>query len=261
VDPQRGRLTFLGMAGGKNLLLYPPGPPSDLEFGGHRVWLGPQSEWPTSWPPPKNWESRPAATVKVAAPNVLEVTSQEADNFPSITRKYSWSRGGQLVCKASWRETQSQGRQAIHILQLAEGMTITARFKKNRLAPLGFVKLPISQRPEIQCHFKNPPHATRSRHQIHFRRKTTEEKFGLPVQPLVAANSEVVLRLRPGKFRGVVTGYPDLGFLTQIYLGADEWPVTEIEQLSPRLAPKKLGDVVEFSVLIELQENPARTCK
>jgi hypothetical protein len=59
----------------------------------------------------------------------------------------------------------------------------------------------------------------------------------------------------------VVTGYPDLGFLTQIYLGADEWPVTEIEQLSPRLAPKKLGDVVEFSVLIELQENPARTCK
>lgn len=261
VDPLRGRLTFLGTVGGDNLLLYPPGPPSDLEFGGHRIWLGPQSEWPTAWPAPKNWESQPAASVRVIRGGALEVLSPEARDFPSIRRTYHWSRSGLLICKSSWNEHQLRGRQAIHILQMAEGMTLTAKANKTAKVPRGFVKLPISNRPEIQTHFKSPPHVNRSGNQLEFRRWKTEEKFGFSVQTLIASRPGEELRLHPGKHRGIVTGYPDHGFLTQIYLGSDQWPVTEIEQLSPRLAPKKPGGTVEYSVAMELVKDPARICK
>jgi hypothetical protein len=254
-------LTFLGPADGDNLLLHPPGPPSDLEFGGHRVWLGPQSDWPATWPPPKTWESQPAASVRKISNNALEVKSPESAGCPSIRRVYRWERNGRLVCKSSWKEERPKGRQVIHILQMTEGTTVTAEPKKSELAPLGFVKLPLTNRPGIQTEFKAPPHGHRSGHQMTFRRLKTEEKFGLPVQTLVASKSDVELRFHPGKFRGVVTEFPDLGFLTQIYLGSDAWPVTEIEQLSPRLIPKNREEEVEFSVVVELIKKPARICK
>lgn len=255
VEPSRGRLTFLGKIGGKNLLLRPEGPPSDLEFGGHRVWLGPQTEWKALWPPPPEWESRRADTVKLKAGGQLEVASPENSvKVPSIRRIYRWSRPGLLECRVVWAEEERDGRQSVNVLQLADGAIVEAKASPNPSAPNGFVQIPLSGPLAPVARFAVPAQAKVTGNRVLMRRASSEAKLGFPVQTLTARWPDAVLVLRPGRTEGRVTGDPDSGFRSHVYLGPDEWPVMEIEQLSPKLSAWKKGRDVSFTVSIELDE-------
>jgi len=257
VEPSRGRLTFLGPVGGKNFLNRPPSSPSGLEFGGHRAWIGPQTEWKAFWPPPANWEMSPAQAVTLRRGQRLEVLSpQGSDEAPAIRRTYRWRRDGLLECEMSWREKSAGGRQAINIFQVSNDAIVEARARPSPAARRGFVLLPIAGRPGVQAAFPLPTQITVQRDRVLLRRGRDEEKVGFLEQTLIARWPQGEMRLHPGHIRGVKRGEPEKGFRAQVYLGSGPWPVVEIEQLSPRLRPRFPSATVGQAVRVELIKNP-----
>lgn len=68
VSVPRARLMHFGPDGSEvNLLLAPPTRANPNRLGGHRLWLGPQTEWPGFWPPPAAWEYHEAGTIGAAS--------------------------------------------------------------------------------------------------------------------------------------------------------------------------------------------------
>ena len=62
VSVERARLVYFGAVGAEHNLLFAPATRTGPHgWGGHRLWLGPQSLW--NWPPPAAWESSPARSV------------------------------------------------------------------------------------------------------------------------------------------------------------------------------------------------------
>lgn len=254
VDPSRGRLAYLGPRNGPNFLNAPAVPSDRLQLGGHRVWLGPQTEWKPFWPPPENWEMAPALTVKLRRPDLLEVESPAGTgDAVAIRRTYRWSANGRLECGVSWEERTRRGRQAMQIFQLAGDVVFEAIPKPTGSVPRGFVRLPIGSRPATETIFPLPRQATRSGDRILLRRKSAEEKLGFPTQTLSARWPQGALLLRAGRIKGKTVEEPDRGFNAQIYLGGDDVPLLEFEQLSPRLIPWRPGDRVGSTVLLELR--------
>lgn len=256
VDPSRGRLSYLGPKQGPNFLSSPSAPPDNLQFGGHRAWLGPQSEWKPFWPPPQNWESSPARSVTLRRPELLEIESPAGKgDAVSIRRTYRWLKNSRLECGVSWQESSSVGRQSMQIFQLKEGVVFEARAKPAGETPRGFVRLPIGPRPTTARNFAWPAHASRSGTHIQLQRRSQEEKLGFRTQKLIARWPGGEIVLHPGRITGRVSGEPDKGYNSQIYLGADERPAVEFEQLSPRLAPHQPGDRVGQTVVLELRRH------
>ena len=254
VEEARGRLTFLGRAGGRNLLLRHTGAPDPLKFGGHRVWLGPQDEWSHFWPPPANWEMMPAEGVSLRGSSELEVRSPKGPGTDeSIRRRYRWSAPGVLACTVSWTELVPSHRQAINVFQLSENTEVIATPVPSPAAPMGYVQLPISGRSATRYVFAPPPQAETRESRLLLRRQPTEEKLGFPLQPLTARWKDAELTLVQGKVHGVPVSSPGADYPSHVYLGGDAWPVLEIEQLSPRLRPQFPGAPVGQTVLLKLR--------
>lgn len=254
VEPSRGRLTFLGKIDGKNLLNRPRVPVNNLDFGGHRLWLGPQAEWTPIWPPPANWESAPAASVRLLKSGWLEVLSPVGPKGEAaIRRSYRWSREGLFASSVSWKETSSLGRQAMNILQVENSATVLARAKPSAHAPLGFARIPTEAGQVVETKIARPRVAFIRGNQVFLRRGGNQEKLGFLPQPLTARWRTVELIMHPGRVWGLVGSEPDDGFRSQVYLGSDEWPVLEIEQFTPRLRPILPGFAVGQTVTIELR--------
>jgi hypothetical protein len=255
IEPHRGRLSFLGLVSGPNLLNRPPGPPDVLQFGGHRIWLGPQTEWPVMWPPPSVWEMKPAARVQLRDDGILELqTGDGGEKAPLLTRTYHWKSEGWLVCGVSWLETRPEGRQSIQILQIDRQAEVVALPGSFAAAPRGYVRMPITKRKTTEREFPVPSHVRVEGDAVIMRLESEEEKLGFPVQPLLTRWKDVELRLHPGRWQGAEAGDPDEGFRAHVYLGSKDWPVLEIEQLSPRLRPSAPGTAVSHTVEIELSE-------
>ncbi len=253
VDPAGGRLTSLGPIGGRNLLSEPARDEGG-GFGGHRVWLGPQTEWEVFWPPPDNWEFSAADRITVSSDGSLSVVSPSAgSNAPALHRTYRWIADGRLECVVEWFESRPAGRQAIQIFQIAPGAVVEAEARPESPAPRGYVLLPLLDRPGLLRKFRAPPQVRRAGRRVILERAATEEKFGFAEQPLRARwPDRLELILHPGPGRGEVIDDPTEGYPTQVYLGSDAWPLIEIEQLSPRLRPEAPGGSVGHTVTIEL---------
>ncbi len=254
VDPARGRLSFLGPREGPNFLNSPSDPADPLQLGGHRVWLGPQTEWHPFWPPPANWEMTAAQWVKPNRGGILELeTSAKSGKEIAIRRSYRWQKEGLLECKVSWQERSPRGHQSMQIFQLAKGAVFEASPKPAKSAPRGFVRLPIGPRPTTETDFALPPHATSTGKTLLLRRMPEEEKLGFPTQTLSARWPDGELRLHPGRIQGKARNRPDGPYDSQIYLGADAFPLLEFEHLSPRLVPWWPGGRVSHTVLLEVR--------
>ncbi|MDX2079255.1 MAG: hypothetical protein SFU53_00580 [Terrimicrobiaceae bacterium] len=252
VEPTRGRLTFLGPTGGRNFLLRPE--PDGLGFGGHRVWLGPQTEWPVFWPPPANWENKAAARTRQTRDGTLIVDGADGGpQSPAIRREYRWISDGALECTVSWKETTTKGRQAIQILKIDPKAEVFAERAPTKSAPLGFIQLPIAGRPATHTHFAPSDHVKIQGRSVRFRRAQAEEKFGVPSQSLIARWADAEIHLHPRGQFGRAVGEPDGPFSSHIYLGAHDLEVVEIEQLSSRLVPERPGGRVGHSMLVELR--------
>jgi hypothetical protein len=141
----------------------------------------------------------------------------------------------------------------MQIFQLAGDVVFEAIPKPTGSVPRGFVRLPIGSRPDTEKIFPLPRHATRSGNRILLRRKSAEEKLGFPTQTLSARWPQGELLFHPGRIKGRIVEEPDQGFNAQIYLGGDDMPLLEFEQLSPRLIPGQPGERVGSTVLLELR--------
>ena len=254
MEPSRGRLTFLGNIDGKNLLNRPRRPVNNLDFGGHRVWIGPQIDWTPVWPAPANWESAPAASVRLLRSGWIEIISPAGPKGEAaIRRTYRWSREGLLTCSVSWKETSARGRQAMNILQIENSANVQARAEPGTHAPLGFARIPTDAGQVVDTKITCPPQAVIRGDRVFLRRGGRQEKLGFRPQPLTARWRTAELIMHPGRVWGLAGSDPDLGFRSQVYLGSDEWPVLEIEQFTPRLRPILPGLTVGQTVTIELR--------
>jgi hypothetical protein len=203
---------------------------NEFSWGGHRFWLGPQSEWSAVWPPPADWERSAAASVEVSG-KVLRVEHPRTHaNYPGLVRTYEWKEGV-LHCAASWQDARFHG---IHILQLPTMAVVRVERRITESLPLGYVLLPIFRRNELlTAREVSPAVAKVSGNEIILRTTGTSEKIGVPPQDIVAEIGAYRLTMRRGKMEGMAEATPDLGMLTQVFLGSDENVFTEIEQLTP----------------------------
>lgn len=229
VSEERARLISLTPPGGGENLLFAE-LKDEFSWGGHRFWLGPQSAWAAVWPPPSDWETSAAARIKVEG-EVLRVTHPRTDaRYPRLVRTYAW-RDDVLHCTASWSDARFQG---IHILQLPPQAVVRVRREVSDALPLGYALLPIFRRPEVLTDREVSPVVARVEgDEIVLRYANVAEKIGVAPQEIVAEIGAYRLSLRRGRMDGMSATEPDLGMLTQVFLGSDENPFTEIEQLTP----------------------------
>lgn len=255
VDPARARLIEAAPAGGRNVLLR----------GGHRVWLGPQSEWPKFWPPPSDWESARAESVDLSQDGrVLRVRLPRSDErFPALVRLYRLEEDG-LDLGAQW-ESAGKSYQLIQILQVRPDAVATLRLVSTESAPAGFGLLPLAKRPGLILDASRPAQLRRGGDadaveppwELFF--DGVEEKLGVAPQVLRVRFPEgTAFDLEPARFSSAMeTGpAPDAGLFTHIYLGAQAWAMMEVEQLSPRLTPAAGEREVEVWVKLRTAASP-----
>lgn len=226
---ERSRLVAIMEDGSTENLLY-ASPKQSISWGGHRCWLGPQSNWKGGWPPPADWEASAAAELKVSN-NRLTVVHPHTDKaYPQLTRTYEW-RGGVLHCGVTW---QGESHYAVQILQIPRWSIVHLRGAVEKKAPLGYALLTIYQRPEVLTDTKLSAAVGRVEGEdITLWHGYTSEKVGVAPQEITADIGDYQLKMRPGKAAGIGERATDLGLLTQVYLGNWENPFVEIEQLSP----------------------------
>ncbi len=254
VSLERSRLMFFGPAApATNLLLAPATRDNRNYWGGHRLWLGPQSTWAKIWPPPDAWEYRGPESFTTDA-GVLRLLMPDAgDGWPRLTRTYRWA-GPRLVCGAELHGG-TRPAQIIHILQVPpEGRVLVAAVPETA-APDGYVLLPAGDWPKLTAQFKPPLHVTPlAGHALELRHVEAVLKPGFRPQALIAHRAGFALHVERGEQRGRVVAEPDAGFFTQVYLGGSE-PFTELEQLSPAWSP---AEPASFEIIVSAEpDQPA----
>jgi hypothetical protein len=245
VSLERSRLMYFGPAGREiNLLLAPPTRANRNIFGGHRLWLGPQSTWSKIWPPPDAWEY--AAPESVAENDgVLKLTMPDAgDGWPRLTRTYRW-KSGKLVCGAEL-SGGSRPVQIIQIFQVPATTVVSAEAPPEKEFPAGYVELPSGAGP-FAANFSPPGHVTRRGDTLSLHHTEAIAKLGFRPQALAGHQGGFALQVERGACDGSVAGEPDRGFFTQVYLGGRE-PLIELEQLSPLFAA---GQPARFAVVLQ----------
>ncbi len=265
VDASRARLTSL---------VPPGGAPEDnvLLGGGHRVWLGPQAEWPVFWPPPKGWEDSAATSLTVSddATELVLALPRPDPAQPALTRRYRLLPDA-LLLVAEWRidklTTPSVSRQAIHILQTRPDTAAFLTPRPTADAPLGHGLLALAVRlgtildRPIPAGFITPVSPScLGPGLLRLSGTGEEEKIGVPPQPLLARfPGGHGLRLLPVLHDGIEDAdrtAPEAGLFTQVYFGATDWAMTELEQLSPRLLPAAGTDTVSATLRLEFLPPP-----
>ena len=233
VSVARARLIYFGSVDGRHSLLFAPATRDDpAGWGGHRLWLGPQSEWPGGWPPPQAWEASPPESVTRSGPRLELVLHASGDGWPRLTRSYIWE-GVDLHCEAHMAGG-TRPAQFIQILQLPPTADVSVQPTVTDEVPNGYVLLHLGRKPSPQRVFPTPPHVSKEdggRLRLVFLNR--REKLGFNAQPLIATMGAATLRVASGVSTGNVLSTPDEGFVTQVYLGGGESQLIELEQLSP----------------------------
>lgn len=252
VSVERGRLIYFGReGGGENLLYVPPDRRNRAEWGGHRVWLGPQAEWTRNWPPPVAWEASAAETVKVDETKLELLMPSTGDEWPRLRRVYAW-KNGRLHCDARI-DGGRRAAQIIHIVQVLSTAEVSVRAAPRENLPQGFVQLHLG-RPTPVREFPRPPHVSGDGEQLVLRFTGAMEKLGFTPQPLKARIGEETLRVVAGVSSGLVEETPDEGFTTQVYFSGPRAPLIELEQLSPlyrRDSQASFGIVIDPRAIAE----------
>ncbi|MBN8711302.1 MAG: hypothetical protein J0I10_18110 [Verrucomicrobia bacterium] len=229
VSEERSRLVSITRVGEGRNLLYESSR-EGISWGGHRGWLGPQSAWQPAWPPPRDWESSAALRVAVSG-SLLTLTHPHVDpQYPALTRAYEW-RGDVLHCRLSWRGGRFYG---IHIVQLPRGAVVSVRRAVTPELPLGYALVPIYQRPNILIDVPLARAVSRvDGDSVTLRHANQSEKVAFFPQTIFARIGKYRLQMQRGDQSGFSSSEPDMGLLTQVYLGDRLNPFIEIEQLSP----------------------------
>jgi hypothetical protein len=229
VSEGRARLVSIAPVGSGDNLLFASSKAS-ISWGGHRCWLGPQAEWKGIWPPPHDWEASAAAAVKAHGP-ILTVTLPHTDTtYPALTRSYEW-RAGVLHCRFSWK---GERHHAIQILQLPQWAILRIQRIVRPDLPLGYALLPISGRTTMTTQQPMAPGVGRIEgNEVTLWHANVTEKIAFARQELRAELGTYQLKMRPGNDDGMAASAPNLGLLTQVYLGDWQNPFVELEQLSP----------------------------
>lgn len=229
VSAGRARLVSLTPPGGGNNLLFAE-LKNEYSWGGHRFWLGPQSAWAVDWPPPPDWETSPAATIASSGAMLRVVQPRTNPGYPELVRTYEWCKDI-LHCTVSWNDARFHG---IHILQIPITAVVRVKRKVSEKLPLGYVLLPVYRRPGVHTDRELSPASGRVEGDVITLRGTgVIEKIGVPPQAIVADIGAYRLTMSRGKMTGMSDKAPDLGMITQVFLGSDQSVFAEIEQLTP----------------------------
>lgn len=216
VSVARGRLMHFGPADRDyNLLLAPASRADRNVLGGHRLWLGPQSDWASIWPPPAAWEYSEPASVESVAGVLRLLMPATGDDWPRLTRTYHWD-GASLVCGAEFAGG-ARPAQFIQILQVRPEVTVAVAVRPEQAFPAGYVTLPSSAGP-FSARFSPPPHVSRAGDALALRHTGTVTKLGFRPQTLAGRIDGYDLRVSRGTLTGTTVGEPDEGFHTQVYL-------------------------------------------
>ncbi len=245
VSLERGRLMHFGPVGRDvNLLLAPPTRANRNLWGGHRLWLGPQATWPKGWPPPDEWEYRgPESWTSDAG--VLRMVAFDTNNgWPRLIRTYRWD-GPSLICGAEFTGGDRPA-QFVQIFQVPPQTVVTADAPVEKDFPAGYVTLPSTAGP-FATQFALPPHVKRTRDELTLRHVNVVGKFGFRPQALSGTAGGFTLKVSRVTQTGAVTGNPDQGFFTQVYLSDGNEKFIELEQLSPMFAA---GQPAKFEVML-----------
>lgn len=235
VSVARARLMHFGPDGRDvNLLLAPATRENRNRLGGHRLWLGPQSEWRGGWPPPAAWEYRQPESVAQEAGVLRLVMPSTGDDWPQLVRTYHWD-GAALVCGAEFTGG-TRPAQFVQILQVPATMLVSATVRPEPGFEAGYVRLASTAGP-FAVRFPPPAHASLAGDTLTLRHTGGVGKFGFRPQPLTGVLDGYELVVTRGAQSGEVVGEPDKGFHAQVYLSGNEEPFMEIEQLSPLFAP------------------------
>lgn len=235
VSVNRARLIHFGRAGGgENLLYVPPDLSNRAEWGGHRVWLGPQTEWSRNWPPPVAWEASAAESVDRDGARLELLMPTTGDEWPRLRRVYEW-KDGRLHCEARI-EGGRRAAQIIHVLQVLPTAEIQVKVAPTAEVPRGYVQLHLGRGVQPLKTFSAPPHVEGQGDLVTLRFAGKMEKLGFPQQPLLARVGGATFRVAPGISSGRVESTPDEGFVTQVYFSGSRAPLIELEQLSPQYA-------------------------
>ncbi len=246
VSVERGRLVYFGGAdGGSNLLFAPTARGGRVGWGGHRVWLGPQSEW--GWPPPAAWEAS-AAESATTRDGKLELTMPDAgQGWPRLTRVYFWSEGA-LHCDVRL-SGGSRSAQIIQIFQTPPATVPALRAEPAPGAPRGYVQVHMGRQPSPRYEFETPPHVAVVDDLVRLKFLDRTEKLGFKPQPIAAKLGDVHWVVARGVSTGAELSVPDDGYATQVYLGSGESQLIELEQLSPLWAA---GTDARFEVILSV---------
>jgi hypothetical protein len=251
VSIERARLIYFGSADGAHNLLYAPRTRNaPAGWGGHRVWLGPQTNWAAGWPPPAAWEKSVPEKVSAEGSHLVLQMADAGAGWPHLARDYFWT-GGRFHCRVH-ATGGNRAAQIIEILQVPPSAEVELSAPSIPLAPRGYVQLHLGRHPSPQPEFPTPPHATRKGDQLVLRFCDVMDKFGFTAQPIRARIGSSVLRLDRGATTGRVVSTPDEGFVTQVYLGSGESPLIELEQLSPLFAA---GGDATFEIVLDASES------
>jgi hypothetical protein len=237
VSVDRARLVYLGSADGTaNLLFSTPTLENPVGWGGHRLWLGPQTNWGgKGWPPPDAWEKSAAATVEIRGNQLRLSLPATGDGWPNAMREYEW-KDGSLLCNAR-THGGTRPAQIIHILQVPSSARVVLDAVFTPEAPQGYVLLHLGRSPSPQTKFGPRTQIKTQDGKLHISFDGTSEKIGTKPQALVATIGRYQLRVARSDVSGQSAGTPDVGFVTQVYLGRKAEPIIELEQLSDLWAP------------------------
>jgi hypothetical protein len=254
VSVERARLVQFNATGRETSFVFaPPTKDNPIGWGGHRVWLGPQTTWRAIWPPPDAWEKHAAENANADGARLQLQIADAGDGWPRLTRVYELV-GKKLACRVLVAAGGTRDAQIIQIFQAPPPRDLVLRRKKpDATFPLGFALLPpVANRsralPATTWPAQAQATATADGARLH--QTDQAEKLGFPPQDIVAVFDEASgLRVARDITRGVEAGAPDAGFYSQVYLGEARTPVIELEQLSPLF---KAGEAAEFSVMLDV---------
>jgi hypothetical protein len=249
VSVERGRLVHFGPAGAGNLLFETDSRENKFSWGGHRVWLGPQSLW--GWPPPDAWERAAAEKATVVGGRLELLVPDAGRGYPRMTRVYELA-ADRLACRIVVAAGGTRSVQVMQILQTSLDTTVDLQPGPSAKAPRGYFRVGGSSGPTMRPDLPRPvvvQELSDGRVRVGATGKT--DKLGFPPQTLVANIGAHRLRLAFGESRGPEVAAPDGGFYTQVYTGDSGSPVVELEQLSPQWLA---GEAGEFSMYIGLTE-------
>jgi hypothetical protein len=252
VSLERGRLVHFGPAGAEANLLFVPGAKDHpLGWGGHRVWLGPQAAWRSIWPPADAWDNRPPECARAGGARLELAVGDAGDGWARITRAYAL-HAGRLSCGVIVHGGGARAGQVMQVFQVPEPRILEVRAERSASHPWGCALLPpAAGRGAAVPVLELPPQAIAAGSgRLRLRRFGAGEKLGFQPQDLVARfGTGPALRVSDGISHGPSAGSPDLGLTTQVYLGAPDAPLFELEQMSPLYAA---GAAAEFSVELDL---------